>query len=195
MIYDTEIIDAIIDLCDTVYVGYMDDQWPYVIPMTFGHEIKDDKLLIYLHAATEGYKLKLLAKNPNVCLAFSKLYNYPDRPYKGHLHDYRSVVAFGTMRIILKDKETGLYGRAFQKLLKHYGRKPTQFDPTRVPLMNLYVVECNLNNVTGKTECPVRNVNDVPFKNVYDLPIDEEPYEIGDLIDHLPKDAPERFMK
>lgn len=71
-----------------------------IVPMNFGYEIKDNQLLVYVHTYTEGYKLQLLAKNPRACLSFSKFQNFPDRPYKELLHDYRSVMVFGIMRMI-----------------------------------------------------------------------------------------------
>ena len=47
-----------------------------------------------------GLKVDLIKKNPKVCLEFSAFNDFPDHKYKGHYHDYRSVIAKGTMKLI-----------------------------------------------------------------------------------------------
>jgi len=45
----------------------------------------------------------------------------------------------------------------------------------------MYVIECNWEDVSGKTEIPVRRPEDVPFVDVYNVPEDNEPYDDTDL--------------
>ena len=47
-----------------------------------------------------GLKVDLIKKNPKVCLEFSAFNDFPDHKYKGHYHDYRSVIAKETMKLI-----------------------------------------------------------------------------------------------
>ena len=65
---ELELICAMLDLMNTVHLGMIDeDGYPYVVPLNFGYEIKDNKLCIYTHFSKRGHKLELLRKNPKVC--------------------------------------------------------------------------------------------------------------------------------
>ena len=185
--YEREVIDKdsickILDMIDTIHIGMFDDTYPYVVPVNFGYSYRD-KLTFYFHCAREGKKLDLLAKNPNVCVEASRFLNFPDRPYKQHIHDFRSVIAFGTFSIIDQKTNTAEFGKALQLILKHNNRGPNQFDPTRVPLIYVCKIECAPENVSAKSEFPVRTPDDVPFADVYNLPGDNEPTDITELLD------------
>ena len=47
-----------------------------------------------------GKKVELLKKDPRVCIEFSIFNDFPDKKYKGHYHDYRSVIAKGKMKML-----------------------------------------------------------------------------------------------
>ena len=64
---DKEEILHILEESKIVHVGLVDEDEPYVIPMNYGYLV-DDGLTIYLHSATNGYKLDLIRKNPKVFL-------------------------------------------------------------------------------------------------------------------------------
>lgn len=51
-----------------------------------------------------------------------------------------------------------------------------------IPLMYIGVVECDLKDVTAKSEFPIRTVEDVPFLNIYEQEDDEVPFDISDII-------------
>lgn len=172
-----ELISAVLDMIHTVHLGIMGEEYPYVVPLNFGFQF-EDSLVIYIHCAKKGYKIKLLEKNPKVCATFSDFRNYPDIIYKGHRHDYRSVMAFGTVNEVIDKKE---YAQALKEILKHNGRKPGQFDPKGIPNMKIYKIVCPEDQVFGKSEFPVREMKDVPFINPYEQEEDNIPYDISDL--------------
>ena len=179
-VYDHDIITAILELCDIVTVGFQDRKCPYLIPMNFGYDVTEKKLLIFVHCAKEGYKLKLIKNNPTVCLSFSAWRNFPDRPYKGHVHDFRSVMAFGEIRLVDLETEPEYFKNALQALFRKNRRTGCK-NPKEIEAINMYVIECNWEDVSGKTETPVRKPEDVPFVDVYNVPEDNELYDISDL--------------
>lgn len=65
-ITDSEVIERLIRTCKTCYVGMVDGDRPYVLPMNFGFA----KGVIYLHSAPEGHSLEVLERNPHVCITF-----------------------------------------------------------------------------------------------------------------------------
>lgn len=174
---DPEMIAAILDQIKIVHVGCFDEEYPYVVPLSYGYEIKDGKLLVYLHGAREGHKVDLWKKNPHVALTFSTFYNHPDRLYKGCMHDFRSVMALGTIAPVDRDMQSRIHGTAVQTVLRQNARKPTQFSVPHYMWMGMYVVTCDMENVVGKFENPIEDPSEVPFPNVYDIPEDNEPYD------------------
>ncbi len=67
---DQNEIKNILDKCKFLHLALVDGDEPYVVAMnfgyTFGDVMEESKLVLYLHAATAGYKLDLIRKNPKV---------------------------------------------------------------------------------------------------------------------------------
>lgn len=95
-------IDKIYDIlsrCDTIRVAMNGDGYPYVIPMTFGHEIVDDKIIIYFHSAGAGRKWEILNKDPRVCVE-ADLYYQVKKTDMGITALYESVIGTGDAELI-----------------------------------------------------------------------------------------------
>ncbi|HXL00875.1 MAG TPA: pyridoxamine 5'-phosphate oxidase family protein, partial [Dysgonamonadaceae bacterium] len=76
---EKENIEKIINSSKLCYVGMVDDKGsPYVLPMTFGY----NEGVVYLHSAQEGKAIRILNKNPKVCIAFCTdpelIWQHPD---------------------------------------------------------------------------------------------------------------------
>ena len=56
------------------------------------------------------------------------------------------------------------------------------FERKVIPGIYIGVIECDLKDVTAKSEFPLRSVEDVPFLNVYEQEDDEVPFDISDII-------------
>lgn len=65
-ITDSGTIDGIITACDCIRLGIAAEGAPYVVPMNFGYCHTGEQAVFYLHCASEGRKLTLLADNPRV---------------------------------------------------------------------------------------------------------------------------------
>lgn len=63
---DRDEIIRILDKCKVLHLGLVDGDEPYVVAMNYGYALEDEKLTLYLHAATAGYKLDLIRVNPKV---------------------------------------------------------------------------------------------------------------------------------
>lgn len=194
-IYDHTLIKAILDLSSIVHVGAFDEEYPYVIPLNFGYEATEKGLRIFVHGAKEGHKIELWQRCPKVAATFSIFFNYPDRHYKHTNHDYRSVMARGVIRRVDRKKEAGVYGRGVQAILRHNQRKPNDFSVPHMMFMDLYVIECDWNHVVGKSEHPVRSLDDVMFPDVYHLPFNDERHDYTDLLTRKSEDAFDEAQK
>jgi len=68
---DKEVTDfneklEILDKCDILHIGMVDNAKPYVVPVNFGYSVNDGHVDLYFHCATEGRKVDILAENPDV---------------------------------------------------------------------------------------------------------------------------------
>ncbi len=91
---DEEKIASIIKKCDVCFVGVVDGDKPYVLPMNFGYKNN----IIYLHSAPEGRIVECLKENPNICVTFSTdhelAFQHPEVACSYRMKS-KSVVAWG----------------------------------------------------------------------------------------------------
>jgi uncharacterized protein len=100
-IKDPEEILAIMKRCDVCNIAINDNEFPYVIPLNFGVEYKDEKFIMYFHSANAGKKLDLLRENDKVAFSMSCAHNL----VVGDLAcectmEFDSVCGTGTMEIL-----------------------------------------------------------------------------------------------
>lgn len=87
-------IVGLLGKCDTLRLGINGDDFPYVVPLSFGYEAVNGKLFIYFHCAKEGKKVNLLKADNRVCAEADILNSYAETG-SGVTADYASVIAFG----------------------------------------------------------------------------------------------------
>ncbi|MEG0367289.1 MAG: pyridoxamine 5'-phosphate oxidase family protein [Coprobacillus sp.] len=181
-IIDPVIINAMMKEFDTLYLGLIDGDYPYVVPVNFGYMMKDDQLLLYIHTSKQGHKIDLIHKSQNVSVTFSRFNDFPDKKYKMHYHDYRSVMAKGHIHLIEPDKDFNKYKQAFELLYTCNHREVKPLDKEHLPPMNIYEIVCDMKDVTAKSEFPLRTIEDVPFMDIYSQEDDQTPFDISDII-------------
>ncbi len=169
---DKAMICAMLDEMDTINLGMYDEPFPYVVPLNFGYEWNDE-LIFYFHCAHEGHKLDLLNRNPRVCVTASRFISYAGASVKGHLHDYRSVIARGVAQRLEQDSDEFIH--AHEKLLEHNLRDPSQVHTTAMRFIELWRVVCKNEDVTAKAEIPPKCAEDVAFAPAVgdNMPLDE----------------------
>lgn len=183
------LIDEMLKMFHHVNVGMNgDDGFPYVVPLNYGYEIKDSKLYVYTHFMKRGYKLELLKKDPHICLEFSAFHDFPDCKYKGHYHDYRSIIAKGIMKLVDGNDDYETFKRGYDLLYTCNNREIKPLEERKaIPPMYIGVIECDMKDVTAKSEFPLRSIEDVPFLDVYSMEPDDEPFDISDIINNNKK--------
>lgn len=171
---DKAIICAMLDQMDTIYVGIQDEPAPYVVPLNFGYTF-DDELVFYFHCAHEGYKLDLLRKNPHVCVTASRFISYAGGSVKGHMHDYRSVIARGVAQQIDPLEEPEAFKSAHEQLLAHNQRDISQVHTQAMRYIQLWKIVCRAEDVTAKAEIVPKTAEEAAFAPAVGdgVPLDE----------------------
>ncbi len=65
-IRDLAKIKQILARCRCCRLGFNDDGEIYIVPLNFGYEEKDNKLIFYFHGKTKGRKFRLVKSSPEV---------------------------------------------------------------------------------------------------------------------------------
>ena len=145
-ITDPEILREILESCEVVRIGAMDEEGMFIVPMNYGYEYVDGKLTFYLHGATKGYKFDVLEKNPKVSFALET----DMIPFEGKVAcqygmAYRSVMGrgYGTLVADVEEKE-----KALSLLMKQQTGKDFTFDEKLVSIVN--VIRIDVKEFTAK---------------------------------------------
>lgn len=154
---DKELILAMLEQCPVCTLAMYDETYPYQVPLNFGYAW-EDKLTIYVHMASKGYKLDLLKKNPHVCL---NAFGFVDRShwgkYRNERQDYRSVTVFGKVEFITKDQSEE-FVKALNLLQDHYKREHISKAPDTDRLL---VAKITADAVTAKSNYPIHGMDEV----------------------------------
>lgn len=161
-IRDKKLITGILSMCNVINVGMFNQKYPYVVPFNYGYEYKEN-LVFYTHHATKGQKIDLIAQNPHVCVEAHVYFDFMTSFQDHSHHDYRSVIAFGTM--IPLEPNTEEYSYALKKLMECNGRTmPDQFYKANFSkTMKMYKIVCLPENVTGKSQEPIKELSELAF--------------------------------
>jgi nitroimidazol reductase NimA-like FMN-containing flavoprotein (pyridoxamine 5'-phosphate oxidase superfamily) len=129
--------------CDTIRLGLSDEPCPYIVPISFGYEVKDGKVSIFIHGAKEGRKIDLIRKNPCVSVEADICHSFTDT---GHsiTCQYESVMGSGLAAEV--EGEEAMHGLSL--LMAHVGYASYGFDESVLP--HLRVFRIDLDSLVGK---------------------------------------------
>ena len=179
--YDRETIYSILDEALICHVGFADHGQPYVIPINFARV--DDTII--LHGAKASRLLKHIEEGNPVCIEATVVDGLVlARSVFHHSMNYRSVVLFGTGRLLLGDDEK--LG-ALEAVTEHLvpGRWQDARQPNRKELNATSVVEIKIDAASAKVRLgpPVDEEEDytlpvwagvLPLQEVSSTPIHDE---------------------
>lgn len=137
----------ILSRCAVCHLAMVDGDRPYVVPLSFGLAREGDRNAIYFHAAAEGRKLEILAKNPRVCFeAVAEHHVVESEIACGHTMGYESVIGGGVVEVLdgEQDKRRGLTA-----VMANYSAR-TDFIFPKEALARTCVLRLEIEELTGK---------------------------------------------
>lgn len=139
-------IVEIIKKSNVCRVAFLDEEYPYIVPLNFGFDIQSKKIILYFHCAKEGKKISLIQKNNKVCFEMDCSNNLieGEKACDYTMH-YESVIGYGTIEIASdSEKMTGL-----RALMKQYTpREDLSYDERAVNAVT--VLKLTVDKITGK---------------------------------------------
>ncbi len=119
-----EIIE-IIKKCDVCRIALHDGDFPYIVPLNFGLDVQGQQVFFYFHAATEGKKLDLIAKDNRASFEMDCDHNfilYEER--MSCTMGYASVTGHGTIEIVPEEDKYN----ALKILMRQYHAEDFAFN-------------------------------------------------------------------
>ena len=138
-----DIID-IVSRCTRIHIGISCIDVPYVVPVSFGYEVKENKLVLYFHGAQAGRKFELLEKSPEVSVSGDICHGYKELSNGGITCLYESFMACGTAERIYGDEAQ----RALDILTEHCGFVPRPCPDGVLDITAVYKITAE--NLTAK---------------------------------------------
>jgi uncharacterized protein len=161
--YDRETIHAILDETLISHVGFAPEGEPVVIPML--HARVGERL--YLHGSSASRLMRALAAGAPVCVTATLVDGLVlARSAFHHSINYRSVVVFGTARLVEPEEERLEAIELFTEKLVP-GRWPEVRPPTRQELKGTKVLSLPIDEASAK----VRTGPPIDDDEDYDLPV------------------------
>lgn len=147
---DLNAIFDIVERCNVVHLGMVDNRKPYVVALNFGYERNGDELVLYLHSAKEGRKIDILRNNPDVYFQMDCVNEFikgtSERPCS-YCWRFDSVMGSGQVEFIEDVQEKT---RALNKLIQHVGKTDETFSFPAASFNRTCVLRVRSNDFTGK---------------------------------------------
>jgi nitroimidazol reductase NimA-like FMN-containing flavoprotein (pyridoxamine 5'-phosphate oxidase superfamily) len=165
-VYGKDLLKGILDMCDIINVAFNDEEYPYVVPLNYGYEFEDD-LVFYCHHGPWGHKNNLIEKDPKVCVVTHKFLDHIYNSYDKSGHDFRSLMAFGTMSFIAPDSDE--YEKAWKLLFSCNGRDtvpPLVLEMSyRQSRVRMSKIVCRAEDVYGRAQRNITSMDQLPLKS------------------------------
>lgn len=108
---DLAVIKQFIREMTVVRLAFYDEDYPYLVPVNFGHTWEDEDLILYIHGANEGKKMRLLAANSHVAVELDGHHRLiPGKEAASFSYGYQSLIGKGNAEVVteLVEKRRGL---------------------------------------------------------------------------------------
>ncbi len=146
---DYKRIVDILKRCNTIRIAFRGNEYPYVVPVSFGVNQIGDTLFLYFHGAKSGLKINEIKRYAKVCFEGDIFYKVEEWAH-GITTRYESVIGFGDIELVGEDEKiTGL-----KSICTHYDRPDYPIGRCRgLEMTDVYKI--TVKSITGKTNLPI----------------------------------------
>lgn len=147
-ITDRQQITDLLERCNTIRIGFRGEEYPYVVPVSFGFKADEKNCTIYFHGAKKGLKAEQIKKYNKVCFESDIFYRTDELPH-GITARYESIIGFGKVQPI----EGNELIEGLKEICAHYGRADFDIERCRnLAATGVYKIEVDF--ITGKRNLP-----------------------------------------
>ena len=100
-----EIIE-IMKKCDVCRLVFNNGDYPYIVPLNFGLDTNEEKIILYFHSALEGTKVEIMKREMKASFEMDCKHELQYDEAKGYCTmAYESVIGKGKIRILSEDEK------------------------------------------------------------------------------------------
>ncbi len=147
-IRDREDILDIMKRAKVVRLAFNDDPVPYVIPLNFGLETRDEKIILWMHGAMEGRKYSFLGQEAAFEMDIENGYLYA-ASRKSCTMPYESIIGRGIFEEVTEEQEK-LQGLDF--LMRHAHPEGWEYQQPMVKVTRVFCLR--VTDFTAKRRKP-----------------------------------------
>ena len=140
-------LEGMVALLESQSVGRLamdNNGQPYIVPLHYLYETGK----IYFHSKKDGLKISCLIANPQVCFEVDEVISISSGTIACNFRtNYRSVLAFGTARIL---EDLAEKAAVTDRLVEKDARGNSFKTPSEKALENVAIVEISVTGMTGK---------------------------------------------
>lgn len=144
----SKIID-VVAACDCFRLGLVDeDNLPYIVPLNFGYEVDDGKLVLYFHGAKVGHKAELLKHTSKVSFEMDCAHELKEAGDNASAYSYfyECVMGKGEVYELLSYDDKV---RAFKVMMQKYAHRDNFTFPQKA-IDSVAVYKIAVNTLTCK---------------------------------------------
>lgn len=142
-IQDFDEIIALLRRCDTIRLGINGEDYPYVVPLSFGFEVSDGSLEIYVHGAKRGLKHELISRDDRVCVEADLCHGFYETKTSATT-EYESIIGFGRA----EEVEGGEAERGLNLIFAHCHMDTVDIDIKLLSATKVYRIR--IERISGK---------------------------------------------
>ena len=132
---DFDEIIKIVEKCDVCRLAFSDEEYPYIVPLNFGHQAEDGKLVLYFHGANEGKKYDLIEKNNRAGFEMDCSHRLiASLDSCSCTMEYESVIGNGLIQFVPEEEKYD----ALCILMKHYHHEGFPFNEAVIPKTKVF---------------------------------------------------------
>ena len=141
-------IIEILKKCNTLRIGFQGEEYPYVVPVSFGIKADENQCVLYFHGAQKGLKTDLIKKHKNICFE-SDIFYHIDKLTYGITARYESVIGIGEIQKVQGNEII----EGLKAICGHYGIADFDIDQcNNLTFTDVYKVI--VKSMTGKRNLP-----------------------------------------
>lgn len=138
-------IVKVIEKCDVCRIALNTPDFPYILPLSFGMEVKEGQIILYFHGALEGTKYDLMEKDNRASFEMDCSHRLIlDEEHGNCTTEYESVVGNGYLEFVPDEEKY----EALCILMKHYRASDFPFNEKVIPRTRVFRLV--VNQVWGK---------------------------------------------
>lgn len=134
-ITDREAIISVIERCDVCRLALNDNGYPYILPLNFGFESKEESLTLYFHGALAGRKYELIEADNRASFEMDCSHQLVmDEEHGNCTMEYESVIGRGRIEIVPEEEKY----EALCILMKQYHQEAFEFNKAVIPRTTVF---------------------------------------------------------